>query len=76
MSEEDLVAATEGETEEEEASATSFPVEGLEVTVQMLDLWNEVLKGNISIEEFKETMEALQNLASSGTKRRKRRRRR
>ncbi len=76
MSEEEFIEATEGTEEEEEASTATFPVEGLEVTVQMLDLWNEVLKGNISIEEFKETMEALQNLASSGSKRRRRRRRR
>ena len=40
----------------------------------MLDLWNEVLKGNISLEEFKETMQALQNLATPKTRRRRRRR--
>ena len=76
MSEEEFIEGTEETEEEGESATTAFPVEGLEVTVQMLDLWNEVLKGNISIEEFKETMEALQNLASSGSKRRRRRRRR
>ena len=71
--EEEVTEAVNAEGEEEE-TLTSFPVEGLEVTVQMLDLWNEVLRGNISLEEFKETMKALQSLATPKTRRRRRRR--
>ncbi|NPA85050.1 MAG: hypothetical protein GXO07_03480 [Crenarchaeota archaeon] len=70
--------SSEGEGGEESSSSTaktseSFPAEALEVSVELADLWNSVLEGKISIEEFKQTLAALQSTVDVGRRRRRRR---
>jgi hypothetical protein len=64
--------STEGETSSE--SSTNVVLDALEVTLQMVDLWDSVLEGKIPLDEFVQTMNALQSAVSSTRGRRRRRR--
>ncbi|ABU82110.1 RNA polymerase subunit Rpo13 [Ignicoccus hospitalis] len=50
-----------------------FPLEAYEISVELADLWDGAIEGKVSLEELKETMQALQSLVSTGRRRRRRR---
>jgi len=66
--------ATEEEVSSTSRVSESFPVEAFEISVELADLWNSAIEGKISIDEFKETLQALQSTIEVGRRRRRRRR--
>lgn len=75
MTEEELFETSEVSEESEESSATSsIQIQSLRISLAASDLWEELLQGKISLDEFKELIDELQKGMIEVKKRRRRRR--
>ncbi|UXD22524.1 hypothetical protein IPA_05815 [Ignicoccus pacificus DSM 13166] len=76
MSEDEVLSLEEVEETTQRSSSSgssALQVQAIKVTLELSELWEELVEGKISLEEFKELKEQLQSGLEETKKRRRRR---